>query len=73
METLGNTQSLSNFDIGQVCTFMGDYDRAVIFYDRAIKLREGVVVLARDNIRVYGKQHLNSKIEAVLKKVAPLK
>ena len=45
----------------------------ITFYDRAITLREGFVVLARDNIRVYGKQHLNSKIEAVLKKVAPLK
>ncbi len=73
METLGKTQPLSNFDLGQVYTFMGDYDRAAAFFEKAIELREGFVVLARDNIRVYGKQHLNPKIEAVLEKVAPLK
>jgi serine/threonine-protein kinase len=72
METLGKTQPLSNFDLGQVYTFMGDYDRAAGFFEKAIELREGFLVLARDNIRVYGNQHLNPKIEEVLKKVAPL-
>jgi adenylate cyclase len=72
METLGKTQSLSNFDLGQVYTFMGDYDRAAGFFEKAIELREGFVVLARDNIRVRGEKHLNPKIEAILKKVAPL-
>jgi hypothetical protein len=45
---------------------------AIAFFDKAIELREGFVVLARDNIRVYGNQHLNPKIETVLKKVTRL-
>lgn len=72
METLGKTQPLSNCDLGLVHTFRGDYDSAIACFEKAIELREGFMVLTKDNLRLYGKHHLTPAILEVLKKVVPL-
>ena len=73
MEVLGKTQTFSNYAIGMVYTYLGEYDRAVMFFEKAIENREGFMILARDGILLMDKNHYHPKIEAVLKKMTPLK
>jgi len=72
MEELGKTQPLSNYSIGIVNTFIGEYDTAALYFEKAIENREGLVLFTKLSLLLFDKNLFHPEIEKVLKKMTPL-
>ena len=70
MEVLGKTQSVSNGHMGNIYAFMGEYEIAVEYYEKAIEKREALMLFAKYGIKSFDETLLNvPQIQKILEKV----
>ena len=73
MEVLGKTTAISNRDMGMIYTFMGEFDVAAGYFEKAIENREGMLLFARYDIRMTDETMYVPQIENVMEKVEAYK
>jgi len=73
MESLGKTQVISNCELGHMYAFMGEFETAAGYFEKAIEKREGLMLFAKDVIRLIDEKVYALQIEKVLEKVEAFK
>jgi serine/threonine-protein kinase len=73
MEVLGKTQPLSNYDKAFVHIFIGEYDLAALHFKKGIEKREGLMLVAKDYLRLLDKNQYVPQIAEVLEKIEAFK
>ena len=73
MEELGNTQPISNSDMGLIYAEMGEYDVAAGYFEKGIEKRQAGMMYIRDLIRLINEKMYVPQIEKVIEKVEVFK
>ena len=74
MEVLGKTQSVSNGHMGNIYTFMGEYEIAAEYFEKAIEKREAIMLFTKHAIMSFDETLLNvPQIQKILEKVETFK
>lgn len=74
MEVLGKTQSVSNGHMGNIYAFMGEYEIAAEYYEKAIEKREAIMLFIKHAIMSFDETLLNvPQIQKILEKVETFK
>ena len=74
MEELGKTQSIANSEMGNFYAFMGKYEMAAEYFEKAIEKREALMLFAKHAIMSFDETLLNvPQIQKVIEKVEAFK
>ena len=73
MEVLGKTQPLSNYDKAFVHTFIGEHDLAALHFEKGIEKREGLMLVAKDYLKLLDQNRYVPEIAEVLDKIEVFK
>ncbi|MEO5582005.1 MAG: adenylate/guanylate cyclase domain-containing protein [Saprospiraceae bacterium] len=73
MEALGKTTAISNRDMGEIYTVMGEYDVAVKYFEKGIENRDGMMLFAKYDILHTDERMYVPQIAEIIEKVEAFK
>jgi serine/threonine-protein kinase len=73
MHALGKTTAISNRDMGEIYTIMGEFDTAAGYFEKGIENRDGMMLFAKDSILTTDETMYVPQIAEVLEKVEAFK